>query len=448
VSSQQPETRYAQCGDVSIAYQVVGDGPLDLVFFPGWFSHMDLQWQDPLMVRWLRRLASFSRLILFDKRGVGLSDPVTSAPTYDERMDDVRAVMDAAGSEKAVIFGLSEGGTMSALFAAAHPDRVQALILFGTWAAGPAVLAEDRLPGWEKAVALKQVAEEAIDNWGKGQVLHYLAPSLAQNPVALENMARFERAALSRAMARNLFDALDRADARAALPLITAPTLVLHRRDEAIPVEQARYLADTIAGARLVEFPGDDHVPWLGDSEAVAAEVEEFVTGVRPQPPSERVLATVLFTDIVNSTDQAARAGDREWRRRLEAHDAVVRRELERHGGREAKHLGDGFLAIFDGPARAIACAASIREAMTGVGLEVRAGLHSGECELAGADVRGIAVHIGARVAALAGAGEVLASRTVRDLMFGSSVAFGERGRHALKGVPGEWELFAVDGAA
>jgi pimeloyl-ACP methyl ester carboxylesterase len=239
----QPETRYADAGGVSVAYQVVGDGPLDLVFFPGWFSHMDLQWTDPLLSRWLRRLASFSRLILFDKRGVGLSDPVASAPTLDERMDDVRAVMDAVKSDRAAVFGLSEGGTMSALFAAAHPDRVQSLILFGTWAIGPRLVAEERLPGWEKADVLRDAIDDAIEHWGSGRVLRVLAPSLLDNPVALENMAAFERAALSRAMASALLKALDVSDTRAALPLISAPTLVLHRRDEAIPVEQARYLA-------------------------------------------------------------------------------------------------------------------------------------------------------------------------------------------------------------
>jgi pimeloyl-ACP methyl ester carboxylesterase/class 3 adenylate cyclase len=429
---------------VSVAYQVLGDGPIDLVFFPGWFSHMDLQWLDPLMARWLRRLASFSRLILFDKRGVGLSDPVASAPTLDQRMDDIRAVMDAVGSEQAAIFGLSEGGTMSALFAAAHPDRVRSLVLFGTWAVGPAKVVERKLPGWEKAVRLRQMAEDALDNWGSGELVKQLAPSIAGNPAAFENMGMIERAALSNAMARSLWEALDEADASPALPLITAPTLVIHRRDEAIPVEQARYLAEHIKGARLMELPGPDHLPWIGDFEAVADAVEEFVTGASPAPRSDRVLATVLFTDIVDSTDHAARVGDREWKRTLEAHDAVVRRELDRFGGREAKHLGDGFLATFDGPARAVAGACAIRDAMSTVGVRVRAGLHSGECELIADDVRGVAVHIGARVVGLAQPDEVLVSRTVRDLMFGSDVDFAERGRHVLKGVPGEWELFAI----
>ena len=444
MAGEKPQTRYARAEDVSVAYQVLGDGPIDLVFFPGWFSHMDLQWQDPLLARWLRRLASFSRLILFDKRGVGLSDPVASAPTLDERMDDIRAVMDAVGSEQAAIFGLSEGGTMSALFAAAHPDRVRSLVLFGTWAVGPAQTAERKLPGWEKAVRLRQMAEDALDNWGSGELVGQLAPSVADNPAAFENMGMFERAALSNAMARSLWEALDGADTTPALPLITAPTLVLHRRDEAIPVEQARYLAEHIPGARLIELPGADHLPWIGDFEAVAGAVEEFVTGARPAPTADRVLATVLFTDIVDSTAHAARVGDREWKRTLDAHDTVVRRELDRFDGREAKHLGDGFLATFDGPARAVACACAIRDATSSVGVRVRAGLHSGECEMLADDVRGVAVHIGARVVGLAQPDEVLVSRTLRDLLFGSDVGFAERGRHELKGVPGEWELFAI----
>jgi pimeloyl-ACP methyl ester carboxylesterase len=440
----KPRTRYAQAGDVSIAYQVVGDGPVDLVFFPGWFSHMDLQWEDRLMTRWLERLASFSRLILFDKRGVGLSDPVAAAPTLDERMEDIRAVMDAAGSERAAIFGLSEGGTMSALFAAAHPDRVSSLILFGSWAVGPDIVAEERLPGWERTKDMSAMVGRALDDWGTGALVPALAPSVAGNPRAREAMGRFERAALSRAMARDLWAALKRADARPALPLISAPTLVIHRRDEVIPVEQAHYLAEHIPGARMMELPGGDHLPWIGDSEAIAAEVEEFVTGARRAPDPDRVLATVLFTDIVDSTARASSLGDREWRRLLDEHDVLVRGELARHEGREAKHTGDGFLATFPGPARAVACARAVCDSAPSIGLEVRAGLHSGECELVGDDVRGVAVHIGARVAALAGAGEVLVSRTVRDLLFGSNVEFAARGRHSLKGVPDEWELFAI----
>ncbi|HKP88335.1 MAG TPA: adenylate/guanylate cyclase domain-containing protein [Thermoleophilaceae bacterium] len=442
----KPRTRYAQAGDVSIAYQVVGDGPVDLVFFPGWFSHMDLQWEDPVISRWLDRLASFSRLILFDKRGVGLSDPVASAPTLDERMDDIRAVMDVAGSERAAIFGLSEGGTMSALFAAAHPERVTSLILFGSWAMGPELVREERFPGWERIAGMTAAVDAALDDWGQGGMVRHLAPSVADNPAALEHMGRFERAALSRAMARDLWAALSRADARPALPLISAPTLVIHRRDEIIPVEQAHYVAEHIAGARMLELPGADHLPWIGDSETVAAEVEEFVTGARRAPDPDRVLATVLFTDIVDSTARATSVGDREWRRLLDAHDELVRRELARHEGREAKHTGDGFLATFPGPARAVQCACRIRDEAPAIGLEVRAGLHSGECEFLGSDVRGVAIHIGARVVGRAGPGEVLVSRTVRDLLFGSSVEFAPRGRHALKGLPDEWELFAIAG--
>jgi class 3 adenylate cyclase len=417
------------------------------VFFPGWFSHMDLQWTSRPIASFLQRLASFSRLILFDKRGVGLSDPVSSAPTLDERMDDLGAVMDAVGSEQAAVFGLSEGGTMSALFAAAHPERVRALVLFGTWAAGAAILAEHRLPGWEKALEVVRIEEDVIEHWGDGRMVKLMAPSVAAHPAALEFMGAFERAALSRKMAKDLFDAVIHADARAALPLIRAPTLVLHRRDEAIPVEQARYLAEHIEGARLIELPGADHFPWVGDSEAVASSVEEFVTGARPAPKPDRVLATVLFTDIVGSTEQAARRGDDEWRQVLADHDALVRRELERFEGREVKHTGDGFFATFTGPARAVSCACAIRDAVGELGLQVRAGLHTGECELVDEDVRGIAVHIGARVADIARPGEVLASRTVRDLLYGADTEFSDRGQHALKGLPSSWDVYSVNRA-
>jgi pimeloyl-ACP methyl ester carboxylesterase len=433
---------------VSIAYQVVGEGPVDLVFFPGWFSHMDLQWTSPVIARFLERLARFSRLILFDKRGVGLSDPVASAPTLDERMDDIRAVMDAAGSEQAAIFGLSEGGTMSAMFAAAHPDRVRALVLFGTWAAGPAVLVEHRLPGWEKGLEMMRIKDDLIEHWGEGRMILRMAPSVADRPAALEFMGAFERAALSRKMASDLFDAVMHGDARAALPLIRAPTLVLHRRDEVIPVEQARYLAEQIASARLIELPGVDHFPWVGDAEAVATAVEEFVTGVRHAPKPDRVLATVLFTDIVGSTEHAARLRDEDWRLVLADHDAIVRRELERYDGREVKHTGDGFFATFTGPARAVSCACAIRDAVRQLGLQIRAGLHTGECELVDEDVRGVAVHIGARVAELAEADEVLASRTVRDLLYGANTEFTDRGEHTLKGLPKTWELYAVERAS
>jgi pimeloyl-ACP methyl ester carboxylesterase len=418
------------------------------VFFPGWFSHMDLQWTSRMIARFLERLAGFSRLILFDKRGVGLSDPVASAPTLDERMDDVRAVMDAAGSEQAAVFGLSEGGTMSAMFAAAHPERVRALVLFGTWAAGPAVLAEHRLPGWEKGLEVIRIKDEVIEHWGDGRMIKLMAPSIADRPAALEFMGAFERAALSRKMASDLFDAVMHGDARAALPLIRAPTLVLHRRDEIIPVEQARYLAEQIKGARLIELPGADHFPWVGDAEAVASAVEEFVTGVRHAPKPDRVLATVLFTDIVGSTEHAARLGDHEWRAVLTDHDAIVRRELERYDGREVKHTGDGFFATFAGPARAVSCACAIRDGVSQLGIQIRAGLHTGECELVDQDVRGVAVHIGARVAELADASEVLASRTVRDLLYGADTEFSDRGEHTLKGLPKTWELYAVDRAA
>jgi class 3 adenylate cyclase len=438
-----PETRYARSGEIGIAYQVVGEGEVDVVVAFQFVSHLDLLWENPAQSRFIRRLGSFARVILFDRRGVGLSDPAGGAPTLEERMDDVRAVMDAAGSERAALIGMSEGATMCMLFAATYPERVSALVLWGAMARSTAA------PDYPWAPE-KQAVEEAQDElvgpmWGQGATLDIFAPSMADNPKAREFQARLERQAASPMRVQQLFEMFLDTDVREALPLIQAPTLVLHRRhDHAVNYRAARWLAEQIEGSRYVEFEGEDHMPWVGDSDAVLAAIEEFLTGVRPRPAPQRALATVLFTDIVDSTRLATEMGDRRWRELLGEHQRLVRERLAQFEGREIKTTGDGFLATFEGPTRAAECARAIADEMPALGIEVRAGLHTGEVELIGEDVGGIAVHVAARIAALAGPREVLASRTVRDLAAGSGIEFDPAGRHALKGVADEWDVYSV----
>jgi class 3 adenylate cyclase len=436
----QPETRYAKSGDVNIAYQVVGDGPLDLVLVPGFVSHLEHDWTEPRHAHFLSRLASFSRLIRFDKRGTGLSDRPGGLPDLETRMGDVRAVMQAAGSERAVLFGYSEGGPMCVLLAATYPELTSALVLYGTYA-------KRRDPDGDYPWApLREVresyAKQVEEDWGWEADMRRMCPG------ADEAMARWwatrARAAASPGAARDLVLMNSLIDIREILPTIQAPTLVLHRTgDLDSKVDEGRYIASRIPGARFVELAGDDHVPWI-DADQVVDEVEEFVTGVRPAPEPDRVLATVLFTDIVGSTEQAAALGDRRWRELLTAHHAAVRRELERFHGREIDTAGDGFLATFDGPARAIRCAGAAVGAARELGLELRAGVHTGECELVGEKVAGIAVHIGARVAAAAAPGEVLVSGTVKDLVSGSGIEFEDRGEQELKGLAERRHLYAV----
>jgi len=441
--TNRPETKYARSGKLHIAYQVVGDGPFDLVLVPGFISHVEEGWQTPALARFLSGLAGFSRLILFDKPGTGLSDPIAGPLPLDERMDHVRAVMDAAGSERAALFGISEGGPMSILFAATYPERVSALVLFGTMAR---FLRGPDYPYGAKPEHLAALVRQIEDSWGEGALLDMFAPSVANDPKARLWWAQFQRRAASPGMARALIEMLAEIDVRPILPSIHAPTLVVHRTGErTVPVGAARYLAAHIPGARMVEQPGIDHFPWLGDATGMIEEIEEFLTGSRQAREIDRVLATVLFTDIVGSTELAARLGDRGWCDVLEAHHAAIRHELARMRGREVTTAGDGFLATFDGPARGIRCACAIQNAVRPLGLSLRAGLHTGECEIIGDDVGGIAVHIGARVAAMAEAGEVLVSGTVKDLVAGSGLRFTDRGTHALKGVPGEWRLYGVD---
>jgi class 3 adenylate cyclase len=443
-----PTTAYARNGDVSIAYQVVGEGPVDLVFVPGFISHLDLWWTFPATTAFLRRLASFSRLIMFDKRGTGLSDPVSEVPTLEERMEDVHAVLDAAGSERTSLFGLSEGGPMSLLFAATYPERTTSLIMYGSFAKLPTPsLPEDEREA--EMARMNDLVEQIAGHWGEGNGIDYFAPSVADDSQQREGFALYERAAASPRMVQALFQGVREIDATPALSAIRVPTLVLHRAEErAVPVEAGRYVAESVPGARYVELAGIDHVPWVGDTDSVLDEVEQFVTGTRRAPAPDRVLASVLFTDIVGSTQEAAKLGDRRWREVLEGHDRLVRRELQSHGGREVKSTGDGFLATFDGPAAAIRCACAIREDVRSLGIEVRAGVHTGECEERNGDVGGMAVHIGARVSAQASPGEVLVSSAVRDLVVGSGIEFAERGTYELKGVPGSWELLAVAEAA
>ena len=439
----RPETRYARSGNVGIAYQAIGEGDLDLVLAFPFISHLDLLWENPAQAHFMRRLGSFARLILFDRRGVGLSDPVEGAATLEERMDDVRAVMDAAGSERAALLGMSEGATMCMLFAATYPERTSALVLWGAMARSTEA---DDYPWAPPKEALIEANEELTSPlWGQGATIEIFSPSVADDPRAREFQARFERQAASPMRVRQLFQMFMDTDVRDALPLIQAPTLVLHRRgDRAVNYRAARWLAEQIGGSRYVELEGDDHFPWVGDSNAALEAIEEFLTGVRPAPAAERVLGTVLFTDIVDSTRLATEMGDRRWRDLLEEHQKLVRARLEQFVGREVKTTGDGFLAIFDGPTRAVECARAIIDDMSSLGIEVRAGMHTGEVELMGEDIGGIAVHVAARISALAGAGEVLASRTVRDLVTGSGIDFDSFGRHSLKGVPDDWEIYRV----
>lgn len=438
-----PETHYARSGDVGIAYQVFGEGEIDLVLAFPFLSHLDLMWEGPALSHFLRRLGSFARVLVFDRRGVGLSDPVERPATLEQRMDDVRAVMDAAGSERAALLGMSEGATMCMLFAATYPERTSALVLWGAMARSTA--APDYPWAPEKEALLEAQAELVGPLWGQGATIEIFSPSMADDPRAREFQARFERQAASPMRVSQLVEMFLDTDVRGTLPLIQAPTLVLHRHhDRAVNYRAARWLAEQIDGSRYTELEGADHFPWVGDSNAALEAIEEFVTGVRPGPAPERVLATVLFTDIVDSTRLATEMGDRRWRDLLEEHQKLTRDCLNRFEGREIKTTGDGFLAVFDGPTRAAQCARAIADDMPSLGIEVRAGLHTGEVELMGDDVGGIAVHVAARVAALAGPSAVLASRTVRDLAVGSGVEFDFAGSHALKGVPDEWEVYEV----
>jgi class 3 adenylate cyclase len=422
---------------------VTGDGPFDLILVPGFFSHLEVDWEHPSHARFLDRLGSFARLVRFDKRGTGLSDRAVGLPDFETRMDDVRAVMDAAESQRAALFGYSEGGPMSVLFAASYPQRTRALVLYGSYAKRHRSEDYPWAPTGEERAALAQELEE---NWGENVDISTMIPNA--DPAEIAWFERRGRASLSPAAARDLILMNSKADVRAALPAVRCPTLVLHRTgDLDSRIEEGRFLADQIPGARFVELPGDVHVPWV-DMDVILDEVEEFFTGVRPVSTPDRVLATILFTDLVGSTEKAQELGDSGWATLLASHNDAVRRELVRFSGEEIDTAGDGFLAVFDGPARAIRCGLAIREALAGLGLDVRAGVHTGEVERrAGDKPRGIAVHLGARIMALAGRGEVLVSSTTQDLVAGSGLAFEDRGEHELKGIEGARRLFAATGA-
>ena len=428
-----PVTRYAKSGDVHVAYQVFGTGPVDLVFVPGFVSHIENYWEHPDLARWLLRLGRFARVIMFDKRGTGLSDAVPEVPTLDLRMDDVRAVMDAVGVQRAAQLGISEGGPLAALFAATYPQRCQGLVLYGSFARS----------SWITPEMLKGFLTYTDQAWGSGRSLPTWAPSRKKDAALQQWWGRFERLGASPGAAMAVVQMANQIDISDILSSIHVPTLVIHcTGDTLINVEHGRFLAGHIPGARLLELPGEDHLFFLHDR--IGDAIEEFLTGSISAPESDRVLATVLFTDIVGSTAKAEQVGDQRWRDLLDAHRTIVRRELGRYRGQEVKSLGDGFLATFDGPARAVRCACAIAEAMGPLDIQVRSGLHTGEIEVTDGDVQGIAVHIAARVSALAGPGEVLASRTVKDLVAGSGLSFQERSKHKLKGIQELMDLYAV----
>ena len=446
-----PETRYARSGGVSIAYQVVGDGPFDLVLVPGFVSNVELGWKIPDRAAYLGRLASFSRLILFDKRGTGMSDRVTGAPSLETRMDDVRAVMDAAGSSRAAILGVSEGGPMSLLFAATYPERVSALVLYASF---PRILWAPDYPIGEREEEYDRASREEEERWGSVEYVaevsdHY---SSASDDESRRASVEFFRQSASPGAIAALNEMNKHIDVRHVLSAIHVPTLVLNlTHDDPFNVASCRYMAERIPGAQLVEVPGRGHVPTLENFEPIVGAIDDFLRRARQSVAWDdldhnRVLATLLFTDIVGSTARAVELGDRRWSELLARHHELVRAELVHYRGEELDTAGDGFFARFDGPARAIRCANRIVAGVHELGIDVRAGLHTGECELFERKVGGIAVSIGARVAAEAGPGEVLVSNTVKDLVAGSGIEFADRGAYALKGVPGEWRLFAVSG--
>ena len=438
-----PSTRYAKSGALNIAYQVVGDGPFDVLWIPGFVSNVELVWEEPWSARFLERLASFSRLVLFDKRGTGLSDRLDprELPTLEERMDDARAVLDAVGSTSAALVSHSEGGSMAVLYAATHPERTRALVTTGIFA--KRIWSPD-YPWAPRPEDREREIEEVERLWGTVADVDHYAPSVAGDEAFRERLATYFRRSASPGAAAALLRMNTEIDVRAVLPTIRVPTLVLHRSgDRDANVEEGRWIASQIPGARFVELPGEDHLPWVGDVDTLLDEIEEFLTGVRPAPNPDRMLLTLLFTDIVGSTRRATELGDRRWRELVDAHHAAVRRELDRFRGREVDTAGDGFFATFDGPGRALHAATAIRDALGPLGLEVRAGVHTGECEVTDAAVRGVAVHVAARVAACAAAGEILATSTVRDLVAGSGIVFADRGSTELKDV-GAWHLYEV----
>ncbi len=435
------ETRYTRSGDVSIAYQVIGQGPRDVILVPGIISHVEFLHEVPGYTEFLDGLGAFARVIVFDKRGNGLSDRVVGAPSLEERMDDIRAVMDAAGSTRATLFGVSEGGPLSLLFAATYPERVEAAVLYETFARFGAT---SEYPHGPSPDLYRELTAVMVELWGTGASLRLMGGSHAEDPRMVALWGRAERLSNSPGGMRALYEMLGEIDVCAALPTVRVPCLVLHGASGSLSVGQHEYLAQHLPNARLVALEAVDHYPWFANGDRVVGEVEEFLTGVRTAVVTDRQLATVLFTDIVGSTQRAAKLGDRPWHELLQKYHGLARRQIERFRGREIGTAGDGVFACFDGPGRAVSCACAIRDGVRSLGLEIRAGLHTGEIECRGQDVSGLAVHIGSRVAALAESGEVLVSRTVKDLVVGSGLQLGHRGTHVLKGVPDPWDVYAV----
>lgn len=436
-----PQTQYAKSGDVYIAYQVLGNGPIDLVLIPGFVSHLEFHWEEPMLSHLFRRLASFSRLIRFDKRGTGLSDRVSSG-TIEDRMDDVIAVMDAAGSERAAFIGVSEGGPLSISFSATHPKRTQALVLWNTF---PKYQYAPDYPHGFTPDVIEMFPRLIKTQWGKGAVVSCFAAPAAENKRFVEWWGECERLSMSPGGALLCFNWFVDIDVRKILPAINVPTLVIHSAvDSLVPPGHSRYMAEHIKGVKYLEVPGEDHFS-LASWDIIVDEIEEFLTGNRSVPEVDRIFATVLFTDIVGSTELASKLGDREWHALLEHHNALVRKELLRFQGNEIENLGDGFFATFDGPTRAVSCACNIRDIVRPLGIKVRAGLHAGEVEHTGDNIGGIAVHIGARVSEIAQEDEVLVSSTIKELVTGSGLKFSERGDYAIRGISEEWKLFSVE---
>ena len=441
----QPEVQYTRIENAAVAYQVVGEGPLDLVFLPEWVNNLEMQWQDPRLARFPTRLSSFARVVMLNMRGIGLSDPLPrgDTPTVEQWMDDITAVLDAVDSRRAALLGTGIGGSLALVFAATYPERVSALGLVDATARSAAA------PDYPFGITeewREHAQQQMASSWGRAPILELRAPEMAGDARFRDWYSRFERYGASPGMALDVLRMIHDLDVRHVLPAIQCPVLVVHRReDQMIRVEHGRYLAEHLPEARYVELPGAGHAYWSGDQDRILDEVQEFLTGAPAVAAIDRVLATILFTDIVGSTDLAARLGDVRWAELLDEHRVVVRRELERFRGHEVDTVGDGFVATFDGPARGIRCAAAIRDALEPLGLTIRAGLHTGEIERRPDGIAGIAVHIGARVGATAEPDEILVSRTVVDLVAGSGIGFVERGAHELKGVPGEWQLFGAD---
>jgi pimeloyl-ACP methyl ester carboxylesterase len=458
-----PETRYARCGDLSLAYQVFGSGDVDIVVAGSFVSNVEVMWASPEFTAFFEHLGSFARVLIFDKAGVGLSDPVVKVRMIEERAEELEAVMDAAGFERAALVGLSEGGPASIVVAATHPDRVRALVLMGTYAVSPIsfdvpweesidrdpseirqyiqdLLGDQYVPDDAQIARLQALGRAVRDSWGTGAAMALFTPSIRSR----QQLGMIERVSASPGMVRAVIGALAGLDVRSVLPVLNVPTLVVHATNDPVPLQMGRYLADHIPGARFVEVAGNDHAPWLTQPEVTIAAVEEFLTGTHAHQPGRRALRTLLFTDIVGSTDRAAVVGDERWHALLERYDEIARGTVERFDGRVIKSTGDGHLATLDGPAQAIHCAEDLQSAVDALDIELRCGVHTGECELLGDDVGGIGVHIAARIMAQAAPGEIIVSSTVRDLVVGSGLAFDDRGAHALKGVPGEWRLLAV----